>query len=51
MTLQIYAEQYNNISSQQFSSRLIVKTCENTEYIISQGEVTVANDILSRWSW
>ena len=39
MTLQIYSEQYNNISSQHFTSRLIVKTCENTEYINSRGEV------------
>lgn len=39
MTLQIYSEQYNNISSQHFTSRLIVKTCESTEYINSQGEV------------
>lgn len=39
MTLQIYSEQYNNISSQHFTSRLIVKTCENLEYINAQGEV------------
>ena len=39
MTLQIYSEQYNNISSEHFTSCLIVKTCENTEYINSRGEV------------
>lgn len=39
MTLQIYSEQYNDISSQHFTSRLIVKTCENTECINSPGEV------------
>lgn len=39
MTLQIYSERYNDISSQHFTGRLIVKTCENTEYINSLAEV------------
>lgn len=39
MTLQIYPEQYNDISSQHFTSRLIVKMCESTEYINSRVEV------------
>lgn len=39
MTLQIYSERYNDISSQHFTSHLIVKKCENTECINSLGEV------------
>lgn len=39
MTLQIYSEQYNNISSRHSTSRLIVKTCESTAYINSPGEL------------